>query len=100
MAGKNIANFLGYLITGFTTLIMFLILFLSQEDHVNEKELARLGSILLGFSFGSSTVAIATKINGVIYSKGVEGAFNLIHEIEGRLKQDDRHPLIICKAIG
>lgn len=55
---------------------------------------------LIAFSFGSSTVAVGTKIACTIYGKGSEGAFPLMNKIEPRMLKDHKSPLVICKAIG
>lgn len=67
---------------------------------MQDNDIQMIGKALLSFSFGISTVAIGSKITGVIYSKGAEGALSLVHSIEPRLKRDGSHPIIINKAIG
>ena len=70
LVGRNISNFIGYFVTGCTSLFMFMLILFSQEENMNADDLRELGLIILSFSFGSSTVAIGTKINAIIYSKG------------------------------
>jgi Na+/H+-translocating membrane pyrophosphatase len=44
-------------------------------------DIKKVGRALMTFSFGASTVAIATKINSVIYGKAAEGALPLLQQM-------------------
>jgi Na+/H+-translocating membrane pyrophosphatase len=45
------------------------------------EDIRKVGRVLMSFSFGASTVAIATKINSVIYGKAAEGALPLLQQM-------------------
>jgi Na+/H+-translocating membrane pyrophosphatase len=84
MTGKNISNFISYFISGFTTLIIFLILFLYQDKGINDiniEDIRLLSKSLIAYSFGVSTVTIGAKISCSIYGKGSECSLSLMSKI-------------------
>jgi Na+/H+-translocating membrane pyrophosphatase len=52
------------------------------------------------FSFGSTTIAIGSRIINSIYSKGADFATEALNITKDNLRKDSKHPALIARALG
>jgi K(+)-stimulated pyrophosphate-energized sodium pump len=81
---------MGLAMVGIAVVGMCVVYFLTRESE-----------IVLGFSFGASTLALLAKAGGGIYTKTADIAADLVGKVEVGIPEDDpRNPAVIADNVG
>jgi K(+)-stimulated pyrophosphate-energized sodium pump len=81
---------MGLAMVGIAVVGMCVVYFLTHESE-----------IVLGFSFGASTLALLAKAGGGIYTKTADIAADLVGKVEVGIPEDDpRNPAVIADNVG
>ncbi|MCL2833777.1 MAG: sodium/proton-translocating pyrophosphatase, partial [Treponema sp.] len=90
MTGFRGGSVMGMAVVGATLLGVALVVLLTEDP-----------SIILGFSFGASSLALFAKAGGGIYTKTADISADLVGKVELGIPEDDpRNPAVIADNVG
>ena len=94
----------GGAVSGITVVAMSLVgisLLYFIYDAILHRDVARIPSIIIGYGFGASFVALFAQLGGGIYTKAADVGADLVGKVEAGIPEDDpRNPAVVADLVG
>ncbi|MEM1247315.1 MAG: sodium-translocating pyrophosphatase [Acidobacteriota bacterium] len=86
---------------GLLGLSVLYLVYTGMFDGSNNEGLGRAITVLTGFSFGASSIALFARVGGGIYTKAADVGADLVGKVEAGIPEDDpRNPATIADNVG